>query len=368
VTLRVAIAAHRLAVARPTGVDRYVIELVGALAETPDVDVGVGAAAERDAPDWVPTGVDVRHAPGPRTLVTLSWCLFHRPHVDRAFGRPDLVHVAVPAYPFPARAPTVYCFHDVFPLRHPEWFSRKERFGYHRSVDAALAAPAVIASSTATARDLVEVGADPARVVLVPHGVSGAFFRAATPEETSPPRGHTYDLFVGAVNPRKRVDVLVRAIAASRNPRPLVLAGPPGDGVDELVALARRLGVHDLVRPVGYVPDEDLPGLMANARALVHPSRDEGFGFTPLEAMAAGTPAVVAGSGSLAEVVGDAAVVIDDPDDPSRWAEALDRLDDPAERSTAGERGRARAARYTWRATVEQTVAVWERVLDARAG
>ena len=105
---------------------------------------------------------------------------------------------------------------------------------------------------------------------------------------------------------------------------------------------------------------------MAGARALVHPSRDEGFGFTPLEAMAAGTPAVVAAGGALAEIVGDAGVAIDAPDDPQSWADALDRLEDPVARRAAGERGRAQAARFTWRATATRTLSVWRNVLAGK--
>ena len=362
--MRVAIAAHRLAVANPTGVDRYLTELVGALATRPELDLTVGAARERAAPDWVPASVAVRRAPGPRTLVTLAWCTTRRPRVDRAFGHPDLVHVAVPAYPVPARAATVYCFHDLFPLQHPEWFSRKERYGHRQALDAALGGPALIASSGATAEGLVDHGADRDRVVVVPLGVSEAFFAAtAAPGADADP----YDLFVGAVNDRKRVDVVVRALAVARHPRPLALAGPPGPGLDSILELADRLGVGALVRPLGFVSDQELPALMAGARALVHPSRDEGFGFTPLEAMAAGTPAVVAAGGSLTEVVGAAGVLVRDADDPQAWADALSRLDDPAARTAVSTRGRAHAASFTWQATAEQTVSVWRRVLDGPA-
>ena len=361
-TLRIAVAAHRLAVSNPTGVDRYVTELVGALAGTADVKMVVGAAAEADTPSWVPPGVDVRYMRGPRTLITMSWCLTGRPRVDRAFLQPDLVHVAVPAYPIPARAPAVHCFHDLFPLRHPEWFSRKERFGFRRALAAAIEAPAIIASSETTAGDLVAAGADPHRVVVVPLGISEAFFAAGRDMATK--GDHDYDLFVGAVNARKRVDVVVPALAVARHPRPLVIAGPPGEGVDALVTLAHRLGIEALVRPVGYVADHTLPGLMAGARALVHPSREEGFGFTPLEAMAAGTPAVVAAGGALAEAVGDAGIAVHTPDEPEVWAEALDRLDDTAARRAAGEQGHARASRFTWHETATRTVSVWRNVLD----
>ena len=92
----------------------------------------------------------------------------------------------------------------------PEWFSRKERFGYHRALGAALEAPAIIASSAATAGDLTEAGADPQRVVLVPLGINDGFFTAGGDGDGGGAPEHDYDLFVGAVNTRKRVDVVVR--------------------------------------------------------------------------------------------------------------------------------------------------------------
>jgi glycosyltransferase involved in cell wall biosynthesis len=82
--------------------------------------------------------------------------------------------------------------------------------------------------------------------------------------------------------------------------------------------------------------------------------------------MAAGTPAVVAGAGSLSEVVGDAALVVDDPEDPHAWATALDQLSDARTRAAASERGSVHAAAFSWGATSERTVAVWRAVLAGR--
>jgi glycosyltransferase involved in cell wall biosynthesis len=360
--MHVAIAAHRLVVPNPTGVDRYVTGLARALVAQRDVDVTVGAAAEPGEPALVPDGARVAHVGGPRLLVTSSWCTVGRPRVDRAFGHPDLVHAAVPAYPFPARVPVVYAIHDLFPVRHPSWFSRKERFGFRRALDAALAGPAIVVGARSVEAELVARGADPSRVRTIPLGIDDAFFAA---DARAAAADGDYDLFVGAVNERKRLDVVVQALAIADDPIPLVVAGPPGPGVDAITSLAERLGVASLVRPVGFVPDAALPALMAGARALVQPSRDEGFGFTPLEAMAAGTPAVVARAGSLSEVVGDAAVVVDEPEDPHAWDASLASLRDPALHADVRERGRARAAGFTWAVTAARTFEVWQAVLDS---
>ena len=102
--------------------------------------------------------------------------------------------------------------------------------------------------------------------------------------------------------------------------------------------------MQELVRFVGYVPDSTLVPLIAAARAVVHPSRAEGFGLTPLEAMAAGSPAIVATTAALPAAVGDAALV-QDPDDVDAWVNAIDSLNDVELRARVAERGPRRGGR-----------------------
>jgi glycosyltransferase involved in cell wall biosynthesis len=111
------------------------------------------------------------------------------------------------------------------------------------------------------------------------------------------------------------------------------------------------------------VPDADLPALYAGAVALVHPARYEGFGFTPLEAMACGAPVIASTAGSLPEVLGDASVYVP-PDDAERIAAAMAELSgDGARREVLVARGRAQAARYSWEETARKTLAVYEAAL-----
>jgi alpha-1,3-rhamnosyl/mannosyltransferase len=143
----------------------------------------------------------------------------------------------------------------------------------------------------------------------------------------------------------------------------LLAAGPPGVGAGDVEAEAERLGVADRVRWAGFVDDTELPVLLHVALALVHPSRAEGFGLTPLEAMAAGAPALVSDVGAVREVTGEAAVLLD-PGDPDGWASALRQvLVDPEHRAALVAAGTAHQARFTWRATAEATRAVYDEVL-----
>jgi glycosyltransferase involved in cell wall biosynthesis len=106
--------------------------------------------------------------------------------------------------------------------------------------------------------------------------------------------------------------------------------------------------------------------LLSCSAALVHPSVEEGFGMTPLEAMAAGVPAVVSNAGALPEVVGDAALLAD-PRDPGAWRELIDQAClDEGLRADLIARGRERAARFTWARIACDTVAVHREILDGK--
>jgi glycosyltransferase involved in cell wall biosynthesis len=164
------------------------------------------------------------------------------------------------------------------------------------------------------------------------------------------------------MNERKNLSMLLDALATLPPPLRLVVAGPPGPTTEAFVAKADRLGLAERVSILGFVPDADLTAVLRGAMALVHPSLDEGFGFTPLEAMAAGVPSIVAASGSLPEVVGDAAVVVG-AGDAASWAGAIAALaDDDDRRAVLVARGIERAARFDWSATGAATAAVHRRV------
>jgi alpha-1,3-rhamnosyl/mannosyltransferase len=168
---------------------------------------------------------------------------------------------------------------------------------------------------------------------------------------------------VGNVSTRKNLVTVVRAVAAADPGLVLVLAGRPHSGSAVVEAEIERLGLGDRVRRLGFVADDELPVLLQAARGLVHPSVDEGFGFPPLEAMAAGVPVVASGAGSIPEIVGEAGVLLD-PADVDGWAGALARLVvDDDWRAELVERGRRRAEGFTWSRTATETLAVYERAV-----
>ena len=369
--MNVAIVVHRLSTGTPTGIDRYARELVGALARLAEHRIETVSTAEHDRPNWLPDGVVARHVRGPRRLVHLGWSVCHRPRIDAEVGDADVVHVTAPTFPVPTTRPLVHTVHDLLPLAHPHWFGRVHRWGFRRAVEYARDhAAAVIADSSATARAAVELASiDAARITVVPLGISQPFLEPIAPvdvEHVAAAHGVTpksYVVCVGHVNDRKNLTVIVDALARLGDDRPhLIVAGPDGPGAERV---RQRVDDHRLassVRFVGFVPDRNLPALLAGARALLHPSLGEGFGLPPLEAMAVGTPAIVADSAALPDAVGDAALVAS-ADDPDAWAEAIASLDDPEVAATRARDGQQHARAFTWSRTADETVGVYERVL-----
>jgi glycosyltransferase involved in cell wall biosynthesis len=273
--------------------------------------------------------------------------------------------------PLPTRAPLAVTIHDVLPLTHPQWYTRSQRWTNRAALRNAVDhAAAIIVPSEAVAQDLLEhLGLARDRVTVVPEGVTGSFVQPTDPSVARRllsrlgVEGGRYLLAVGQVAPRKNLPRLFEALAvmASRGCRPpvLVVAGGDGPGAFDIKAWPERLGVAPYVRWAGHVPDEDAAILVQNARALVHPSLYEGFGLTPLEAMAAGTPVVASAAGSLPEVVGDCGLLLD-PGRASMWADAVERvMADDEWCVDASRRGAARAARFTWAAAAAATREVY---------
>jgi alpha-1,3-rhamnosyl/mannosyltransferase len=332
---------------------------------------GVVLAGATEGPPTAPglAGAAVAHLPGPRSLALARQVLGIGPRLERVTGPVDLMHSIVPFAPVRTRLPLVCSVLDLIPLEHPEWHLWFERWGYRRGLaQVARQAAAVVVISHDVARRVVEqLHVDPTRVTVVPLGVANTFTRTVSAAEVAEACGRfgvepgRFFLHIGAVSTRKNLVPVARA--AARIPGAVLLvAGSPGDGWDEV----RSSAPSDALRLPGFVPDRDLVPLVAGARALVHPSRYEGFGLTPLEAMAAGTPAIVARAGALPEVVGDAAMTVE-PDDAGGWLQAMAQVWDDAElRDRLAAVGRAHAATFTWDRTAAETLAVYRRVLSAR--
>ncbi len=356
---------------RPTGVGAFVAGLFGGLARRDDVDVSAFAVSWRrrhgiDA--LVPPGVDVRQRPMPARPLHAAWRRTSWPPVDWFVGHHDVVHGTNFVVP-PARAARVVSVHDLTPLRYPHLCDRSTLV-FPDLVRRAVAAGAFVHTlSDFVAAEVVEAfGAPPERVRTVHLGVppladpptgggapSGAARRGPHPDAcvALPAGTDRYVIAVGTVEPRKDYPSLVTAFArvAAEDPGlALVIVGASGWGAGEVDdALARSPAAARVVR-VGYAADSALAALLAGAAVLAYPSLYEGFGFPPLQAMAAGIPVVTTRAGAIPEVVGDAAVLVP-PGDADALADALATVlaGGPTVDAMVA-RGRERCRRFSWEA------------------
>ncbi len=344
-----------------TGIGRYLVGLTAGLhAGTAVRPLVVAPPESRAAVDWSP--VPVVRVGQSRTALLLRWAVTGRPVVERLLADVDLVHVISPAVPVPTRRPAVWTLHDTFPLDQPEWSSARARWLFRRCLPGLRGAAAVIVPSRVVADRALELGIPAPRVHVVPEAADDRF-HGAMPSPDRLPAGVTpgsYWLLLGTAAPRKNWRVVIAALAATPPPerRPVLLVGPPSRHDADLMAHARDCGVAAEVHRLGFVPDDDLPGLVAGARALLHPSLGEGFGLPVIEAMAAGTPVAVAAAAALPETVGAAGLLVD-PTDPGAWAAAMAVLaEDDAHAELVG-RARPRGAEHRWDAVAIQTAEVY---------
>ncbi|MBD5607091.1 MAG: glycosyltransferase family 4 protein, partial [Candidatus Eremiobacteraeota bacterium] len=260
-------------------------------------------------------------------------------------ARVDLVHCASGTMPLLLGLPVVTTVHDVAWLRvqaHARPYAR----AYFGAFSLALYrnAARILVDSAFSRDELLAVAAlDPARVDVVYPGVARDVMDVVRARDA----GEPFVLVVGTVEPRKNLEVVLRALAEVPRLR-LVSIGPPTPYRERCLELARRLEVEDRVDIRGYVPRATVLALYARALAAAVPSTYEGFGYAAAQALCAGVPLVAANTSSLPEVAGDAAAL--DPHDVTGWAAALAAIvaDPDAADRRAAERRAAAAARFGW--------------------
>jgi glycosyltransferase involved in cell wall biosynthesis len=332
-----------------TGDESYVSALLVELAR---LNNGLGLAAVTRRPELVPKGIE------PVRLDARSQTLRMSMRLPRLLRRlaPQLAHfqhVVPPSCPCPA----VLTIHDLSFERHPELMSRRDRLVFRTMVPRSVRRAArVLAVSDWTKRDLLEhYGVPEEKVVVTPNGVDPIFSPSGARADGAP-----YALFVGTLQPRKDPLAALEALALVPGDLRLVLVGPDKGSGAAARRLASKLGLDGRVDFAGHVEKRELAKLYRGAACLVFPSRYEGFGLPAVEAMASGTPVVAAASGSIPEVAGEAAVLVE-PGDPVALAGGIERA--LADRERLVRAGFERAKRYTWAETARQTLDVYRELL-----
>jgi glycosyltransferase involved in cell wall biosynthesis len=281
----------------------------------------------------------------------------------------DVLHhpVTVPIPRVPG-VPTVVTVYDLQHREMPGLFSRAER-AYRRWAyeGAARRADLVLTTSEYSRERLVKIAGIPAdRVVAVLMGLDTDRFRpgpmpsdATLAERLSLPE--RYVVYPANLWPHKNHDLLVDALAQVEDrDLHLVLTGQDYGRGDALRERARRMGVEGRVHHLGFLAADDVPALYRGASAMIFPSLYEGFGSPPLEAMACGCPVASSTRGSLAEVIGGAALTFD-PESVEEIAASIACIaDDQGLRSRLREAGLARASGFTWKAAARRHCELYE--------
>ncbi|MGH7665490.1 MAG: glycosyltransferase family 4 protein [Gemmatimonadaceae bacterium] len=279
-------------------------------------------------------------------------------------------------FPLPPGLPAVVTIHDAIAERFPELTlpSRRARLFWKCKVAFALRqARLVLTVSAFSARDLRAVLRIPAERIRVAGEAPAEAYRPSeslldigkAAERAGLPAGARWFIYVGGINPHKRVEYLVRAhgilAADSADPPYLLLVGPLAEDVfhadrrrvDDAIA---EQGSAGLVRWLGYVPDEDLRHLLSGARALVLPSACEGFGLPAVEAAACGTPVIATAESPLPELLEGGGLFLE-PCDVPRLVEAMQLLSDDLVRARMGARACARASALSWDSSATAAIA-----------
>ncbi|MFT3714177.1 MAG: glycosyltransferase family 1 protein [Archangium sp.] len=341
-----------------TGIGLYTRQLHRALSETGLEVHRWGARRSGEAPRGVHT----------RT----GWTLGELPHWLQA--RPPTVFHALSNFNLPLqrnqRVPFVLTVHDLVPLLLPDTVSARFRWQFRlwlaRSLE--VASQVICVSETARNSVLERFDVDAKKLQVIHHGVDHVD-RVAPPDATTVKwidalgLGESFVLYAGALDARKNVELVVRAIERLHDGGQrvtLALAGQKWFGssnIEREITRVKEKGVD--VRALGYLADPVFYALMKHAGVFVFPSRYEGFGLPPLEAMRLGVPTIISTEGSLPEVCGDGADQVG-PDDVAALAEKISALQSSASlRSQWSKRASARADQFKWSVAAQRTASLY---------
>ena len=376
---------YRPALRERTGIGEYTHELVRALStsiEAPKLDLTVFSSSWKDRLEIREPGLErVRRIDRrwPVRALNFAWHRAGWPSAESMTGLAfDVVHSITPML-IPARgAAQVITIADLSFLTDPTWTRAEVRRDYPALVhDHARRADAIVVMSEhvgAEVRRVLDV--DAKKIAVISPGAP-----AWTPRAAAPANG--YILFVGTLEPRKNVGVLLDAYEelltrglSRRSPEggggatqaapALVLAGKATSAASAWLDRIARPPLAGTVRHLGYVAAADRRALYEGASVLVVPSLDEGFGLPVLEAMTLGVPVVVSNRGSLPEVLGDAGPIVD-ATDPHALGAAIERVvRDRAFAAACAANGIARSQQYRWDRAAQQTYALYERAIEHR--
>jgi glycosyltransferase involved in cell wall biosynthesis len=354
---------------QPTGVGVFCAGALSGLSARREIDVSAFAISWRRRKGierLVPSGIDTGQRAMPARPLHAAWGRSRLPPIEWFIGRRDVVHGSNFVVPPATRAARVVTVHDLTVVLYPE-LCDPPTLEFPDLVRRAVAEGAWVHTPSQFVADQVvaELSVDPERVRAVHHGIplSPTGDSSVTGQPVRLPEGCArYVLAIGTIEPRKDYPLLVSAFAAVAAAHPdvaLVVVGGAGWGAERFLAAVESSPVRSrIVRP-GYLGDQQLGAMLQQASVLAFPSLYEGFGFPPVQAMAAGVPVVATSAGAVPEVVGDGALLVE-PGDRDGLADAISRvLDAGTDIEQLVERGLRRSHEFSWDACAAGLAALY---------
>ncbi len=353
--------------ARPTGVQKHLVQMIRGLAEQPDVALTMLATRDQLTGNGIPkgnhlSGLPVNGLPGTNNSMEALWQLLHYPNVD----------------PWIDGADWVYCpKNDLVPVKNARWAatihavyecdSNLQRFNGKVSGRIAAVrwgavyrfmarhATVILTVSEFLKSQIVSMfNASSDKVVVIGNGVEDVYFEVAKLAKgaAGKPMERPYILSVGGLNYLDGADYLLPVAKVFENLVPemrFLIAG----NQHEKRYLEQAKGIRN-IELLGYVPSQELAGLMRDAELFLFLSRYETFGIAVAEAMAAGAPVIASDKTAIPEIVGDGGIIVDPAKVPIIIDSIMELYRSPARREELRQRGIRRAQRYTWKACVDR--------------
>lgn len=360
---------YRPALRQRSGVGEYIHNLITALAAGPGRgdEIVLFSSSLRDRLDpQALRGLRVADRRVPVRMLNRAWHRLGWPPIEVLVRGPfDVAHSPHPLMVPSRTAARVVTIHDLDFLSHPERTEGDVRRDYPRFVrQHAHLADHIVVNSAHTAGEVHQrLGVPRAAITVCRAGAPAWSARTQAPDP-----GHI--LFVGTLEPRKNIggllDGYTRLLEDGGDVPDLVIAGRPTPAAAPWLERLKVAPLEGRVHHLGYVTDAHRRTLYEQARLLVLPSFNEGFGLPVLEAMTVGVPVVASDRGAIPEVLGDAGLMVD-PEDPDALAQAMGRMlrdGELAHRSAA--RGVRRALTFNWQASAEALRSAYEHAVAIR--
>ncbi|KJS32109.1 MAG: hypothetical protein VR64_08345 [Desulfatitalea sp. BRH_c12] len=357
--MNIGIESSSLINSNPSGIIRYVKELIGALLQSLDASDELRLYYKLSR--WKNRDLSLNPALSSHIYYKSVWPLIKKV---------DLIHIPDSTIVKWPRIKRVITIHDLFVLLTDndaiarKQFRVKKRKIYEQMIDNA---DAILAVSEATKKDILTLFKVPEEKIHITS--LGADHNRKQMDDIECKRilkgyglAPGYLLFLGAISGRKNTERLVRAFNASKasRERKLVLAGPVSYKGENTLAAISDCGLHDKIVITGYLPEKHLPAIYIGASAFLFPTLYEGFGIPILEAMGYGLPVLTSTTGSAPEISAGHALCVD-PYDVGAIAAGIDQVleTDALKRDQARKHSRL----FTWKRCAEQTMSVYRQLV-----